>query len=117
MKKIVKIVGVSLLSLIVLLMSVAFLFGSTTHSNLKGSEENKVNEFMEQFSKDEEFDGSVLVLHKGKMIFNKSFGFADKENKVPFTNDLPFPVGSITKSMTAISILQLEEEGKLSVSD
>ncbi len=37
--------------------------------------------------------------------------------KVPFTNDLPFLIGSITKSMTAISILQLEEEGKLSVSD
>ncbi len=76
MKKIVKIVGISLVSLIVLLMSVAFLFGSTKHANLKGSEEQKINEFMEQFSKDDEFDGSVLVLHKGKEIFNKSYGFA-----------------------------------------
>lgn len=117
MKKVLKIFGVSLLSLALLLMSVALVFGSTNHSNLKGSEEQKINEYMKQFSNEKTFDGSVLVLHKGEVILNKSYGLADKENKVPFTNDLQFPVGSITKSMTAIAILQLEEEGKLSISD
>ncbi len=112
-----KIVGVSFVSLIVLLMSVAFVFGSTKHSNLKGSEESKLNEYMKQFSKEEKFDGSVLVLHKGEVIFNKSYGLADKENKVPFTNNQLFPIGSITKSMTAVAILQLEEQGKLAVTD
>ncbi len=117
MKKIFKIIGISFVSLMVLLMAGAFVFGSTKHSDLTGSEESKVKEFMGEFIKEEPFDGSVLVLHKGEVILNESYGLADKENKVPFTNDLQFPVGSIAKSMTAMAILQLEEEGKLSVTD
>ncbi|MFJ8268632.1 serine hydrolase domain-containing protein [Peribacillus asahii] len=117
MKKVFKILGITCLSAIVLLLSVAFVFGSTKHSNLIGSEESKVKEYMEKFSKEEKFDGSVLVLHKGKVILDQSYGLADKENKLPFKNDILFPVGSITKSMTAVAILQLEEQGKLSISD
>jgi CubicO group peptidase (beta-lactamase class C family) len=117
MKKAFKVIGISLASLIVLLMAVTAVFGSTTHSNLKGSKENQVKQYMKEFSKEEKFAGSVLVLHKGEVIFNQSYGLADKENKLPFTNDMQFPVGSITKSMTATAILQLEEEGKLSVQD
>ena len=117
MKKIFKIIGISFVSLMVLLMSVAFVFGSTKHTDLKGSEKNKITEFMGEFIKEEPFDGSVLVLHKGEVILNESYGLADKENNLKFTNDQPFPIGLITKSMTAIGILQLEEEGKLSVTD
>ena len=117
MKRVFKIIGISFVSLMVLLMAGAFVFGSTKHSDLTGSEESRVKEFMGEFIKEEPFDGSVLVLHKGEVILNESYGLADKENKVPFTNDLQFPVGSIAKSMTAMAILQLEEEGKLSVTD
>lgn len=117
MKKVFKILGVGFLSIIILLVSSAFVFGSTKHSDLTGSEEKKVKQFMSDFTKKKKFDGTVLVLHKGKVIFDESYGFADKENKLAFTDDLPFPIGSITKSMTATAILQLEEKGKLSVSD
>ena len=117
MKKVLKVIGIGLVSLIVLFMSGAFVFGSTKHTDLKGSEEKKVKEFMEEFTKQEPFDGTVLVLHKGEVILNESYGLADKEKDLPFTNDVQFPVGSITKSMTAMAILQLEEEGKLSVTD
>ena len=117
MKKVFKIIGISFVSLIVLLMAGAFVFGSAKHSDLTGSEESRVKEFMGEFIKEEPFDGSVLVLHKGEVTLDESYGLADKENKVPFTNDLQFPVGSIAKSMTAMAILQLEEEGKLSVTD
>lgn len=117
MKKVFKSIGIGFVVFIVLLMSGTFVFGSSKHGDLKGSEENKVRDFMEEFTKKEPFDGTVLVLHKGKTIFNKSYGLADKEKQVEFTNDLQFPIGSITKSMTAMAILQLEEEGKLSVND
>ena len=83
----------------VLLMAGAFVFGSTKHSDLTGSEEGKVKEFMGEFVKEEPFAGSVLVLHKGEVILNESYGLADKENKVPFTKDLQFPVRSIAKWM------------------
>ena len=88
MKKVFKIIGISFVSLMVLLMAGAFVFGSTKHSDLTGSEESKVKEFMGEFIKEEPFDGSVLVLHKGEVILNESYGLADKENKVPFTNDV-----------------------------
>lgn len=64
-----------------------------------------------------DFRKTVLVLHKGKVLLDQSYGLADKENKLPFQNDTLFPIGSITKSMTAVAILQLEEQGKLSISD
>ncbi|MFB5285175.1 serine hydrolase domain-containing protein [Peribacillus sp. Hz7] len=117
MKKVFKILGTTCLSTIVLLLSVAFVFGSTKHSNLIGNEGSKVKEYMEEFSEEEKIDGSVLVFHRGKVILDQSYGLADKENKLPFKNDTLFPIGSITKSMTAVAILQLEEQGKLSISD
>lgn len=49
MKKVFKMIGIGFVSIIVLLMIAAFVFGSSKHSDLKGSEESKVKEFVEEF--------------------------------------------------------------------
>jgi CubicO group peptidase (beta-lactamase class C family) len=59
------------------------------------------------------FGGAVLVEKDGEIVLKAGYGFADRQAKTPFTVDTIAQIGSITKSMTAIAILQLAEEGKL----
>lgn len=61
------------------------------------------------------FNGAALVAESGKVIFKKGFGLADFEWQIPNTTDTKFRLGSITKQFTAALILQLAEEGKLSL--
>lgn len=65
----------------------------------------------------EDFEGTVLVGNKGAIIYNESFGFKDVKKLVPITNDSHFSIASITKLFTAIVIMQLVEDGKISLSD
>jgi len=64
-----------------------------------------------------DFTGTVLVARKGKVIYEKAFGLADREWNVPNTIDTKFEIGSITKQFTASCVLQLADEGKLSLDD
>ncbi len=64
-----------------------------------------------------EFNGTVLVMQQGKAIYKKSFGMADREWNVPNTANTKFRIGSVTKQFTAVCILLLAEQGKLSVDD
>jgi CubicO group peptidase (beta-lactamase class C family) len=63
------------------------------------------------------FDGSILVAQNGQVIFSKGYGFADREKKIPNTPQTKFRLASIGKQFTAMAILLLQEQGKLSVED
>ena len=84
-----------------------YLFWSTSHSNLE--------EFIDQKAADVNLNGAILVAKGDEILFQKAYGFANKEENIKNTTDTVFPIGSLTKSFTAISILQLEEDGKLSI--
>ena len=60
---------------------------------------------------------AVLVAKKGQVIYEKGFGIANIELGVPMTPEMIFRIGSITKQYTAIAILQLVEQGKISLQD
>lgn len=60
---------------------------------------------------------AILVAKDGKPIYQNAFGLANLELKIPLTTKNVFEVGSITKQFTAVSILMLEEQGKLKVED
>lgn len=61
--------------------------------------------------------GVVLVARKGEVIYKKAFGMANVELDVPMREEMVFNVGSITKQFTAVAVLQLAEQGKLSLQD
>ncbi|UKB80312.1 serine hydrolase [Chryseobacterium sp. MEBOG07] len=63
------------------------------------------------------FSGSVLIAEKGKIIFEKSYGYRNAPKKQKNTNNSLYRVFSTTKMFTAKVILQLEEQGKLSLND
>jgi CubicO group peptidase (beta-lactamase class C family) len=60
---------------------------------------------------------AVLVKKQGKVILRKGYGLANLELNVPIEPDMIFRLGSITKQFTAVAILMLAEEGKLSLQD
>jgi D-alanyl-D-alanine carboxypeptidase len=67
--------------------------------------------------KPDEPGAAVIVVKDGKTILRKAYGLADVEKKVAVQPGDVFRIGSITKQFTAVAILMLEEEGKLSVKD
>ncbi len=64
-----------------------------------------------------QFTGNVLVAEHGKVVYEKSFGYADPEAKKWNALTTQFPVCSITKTFVATSILQLMEKGRLELDD
>ncbi len=61
------------------------------------------------------FNGTALVSNGGHVVFKKGYGFADFEWKIPNTPDTKFRIGSITKQFTSTVIVQLVDEGILSL--
>ncbi len=60
---------------------------------------------------------AVGVANRGEMVYWKGFGWRDRERQLPVTPDTLFGIGSITKSFTAVAVMQLIEQGKLRTSD
>jgi len=59
------------------------------------------------------FSGAVRVARQGKPVFDFVSGQADREKGVANTIDTKFRIGSMNKMMTAVSILQLVDAGKI----
>ena len=76
-----------------------------------------LNQYVQAEFKIKEFNGTVLVMQKGKVLYKKAFGMADREWNVPNTIETKYRIGSVTKQFTAACIMQLAGQGKLSVDD
>jgi len=61
------------------------------------------------------FNGSVLVAERGKVILKKGYGLANAEWGIPNTPDTVFRLASVSKQFTAMLVMQLVEEGKLTL--
>ncbi|WP_336487473.1 serine hydrolase [Methylobacterium nigriterrae] len=63
------------------------------------------------------FSGAILMAHRGRPVFRRAYGLANREWGVANTPETRFRVGSITKQFTAAAILKLAEAGKLNLDD
>lgn len=61
----------------------------------------------------DEFSGAVLVAKNNDIIQHRAFSLASKEQNVKNEIDTKFNIASITKTFTAVAILQLYEQGKI----
>lgn len=60
---------------------------------------------------------TVAVVKDEKLVYAKGFGYADKENKLGVEPYHLFRIGSVSKLITAMSVLKLVDEGKISLDD
>ena len=88
-----------------------------TGSNLDTSKADRADKYLQQCTKLRRFFGSVLIAHRGEIIFRKGYGKANIELDVPNTPDKKYRIGSVTKPFTALAILQLKEQGQLELTD
>jgi len=72
---------------------------------------------LDQYLKDKDFNGTVLVTDKDRVVLNKGYGYADVQSEIENTPQTKYRIGSITKTVVATSILQLQEHGKLNIQD
>ncbi len=107
MKKINPFNGILLLSLMVTLHLTA----------LAQPNEAVIDKLISDVYKPGEPGAALLIAEKGKVVYRKAFGMADLELNVPMKPEMVFEIGSMTKQMTAVAVLMLMEEGKLSLQD
>jgi CubicO group peptidase (beta-lactamase class C family) len=60
---------------------------------------------------------AIAVGRAGHILYEHGFGFKDADKLKPIDPETHFEIGSITKQFTAAAILQLKEQGKLSLDD
>jgi len=78
----------------------------------------RVDALLDSYVNDGRIAGVVaLVLRDGKPVYQRAVGWADKEAGRKMTMDTEFRIASQSKALTSVAILQLMEEGKLSVND
>jgi CubicO group peptidase (beta-lactamase class C family) len=77
----------------------------------------KVDQMMAGFSGSGTPGVVVGVVDKGKLVFARGYGMANLEHGIPFTVETASNIGSVTKHFTAMGILLLEQDGRLSLSD
>ena len=58
---------------------------------------------------------SIALIDDQQVIWQKGFGYADLENKLPATPETVYRAGSIAKIFTAAATMQLAEQGKLDI--
>ena len=61
--------------------------------------------------------GSIIVLRKGQIVYQKQFGFANRAEKKPVEKDTLFRIYSMTKGITSAAAMMLYDEGKLDLDD
>lgn len=79
--------------------------------------QSRIIEYINDYSKDCQFSGTVLVAQGSNILLNEAFGMADYDNNIANTTQTAFESASITKQFTAAAILMLQEKKLLSVQD
>ncbi len=59
----------------------------------------------------------MLIARNGKIGYFKSLGFRDRATSAPMAEDSIFRIYSMTKPITSVALMMLQEEGRLQISD
>jgi CubicO group peptidase (beta-lactamase class C family) len=78
---------------------------------------NRLDSLMKKYYKDGEPGAFLCIELKGKIIFKKGYGLANRETQSKIGASTNFNIGSVTKQFTAFAILKLAAENRLSLED
>jgi CubicO group peptidase (beta-lactamase class C family) len=99
---------------IVLVTLILFLVQSALAQNDKAK---KLDDLITPIAAADLFYGQVVVTENGKVIYDKAFGLANAEYKIPNRTDTRLGIASITKYMTLVILTRLVESNKLAMPD
>ncbi|MGE7672909.1 serine hydrolase domain-containing protein [Lysinibacillus sp. NPDC094403] len=103
----------------IIAMVVALFSLTPTIVNADSNEKiQKIDQFVKEQKALSKIPGiSLVIVEKGKTVYERNFGYADVQSKTPVTSNTLFELGSTSKAFTGLAILQLEREGLLKRSD
>ena len=108
-------IEILIVSLCVLVIQLNFA-QSNTHINTMEIE-NNIDSLIMPLVNEGLLSGSILIAIRGNILFAKGYGLSDRENNISNTQETIFRISSITKTITALSIMQLQENDKLNIND
>ena len=77
----------------------------------------RVDEIFAQFDKPASPGCALAVMKDGQIVYKRGYGMADLDHDIPIKPDTVFHVASVSKQFTALAILLLAKQGKLSLDD
>lgn len=114
----------NILKMFIIIAFTSFAISGCVSNNLASNNEKndialKLEEFMLAYNENcsYKYSGTILVAKGNNILLNEGYGMANYEEKIPNKSDSVFAIGSITKSFTATSIMQLQEQGLLNIND
>src|SRR5579862_3176483 len=63
------------------------------------------------------FSGSVLIAYDGRVLLRRAYGLANRELNAPAQPQSEYALASMSKTFTAVAVLQLVQAGKLGLDD
>ena len=79
--------------------------------------QSRIDALFQLWNENKGAGGQILVTHKGETIFEKCYGYANIETGTPITQDSVFHVASVTKQITVMCAMILQDRGLLNVED
>lgn len=77
----------------------------------------QLSRLLEKYGRKNQLMGSIAISENGQIVFQKAIGFSSLNPKTAATPKTVYRIGSVSKTYTAVIILQLVGEGKLKLSD
>ena len=94
------------------------IFLNEIHSQTSDSISNKLTEELEEIYDQGFINGfSVVIVNQEKELYNKGFGFSDRKENKPYTQNTIQNIASISKTFIGIALLKARELGKLQLDD
>ncbi|GFZ32350.1 hypothetical protein CSC2_28760 [Clostridium zeae] len=107
-----------ILPLIILFFFILCTSRNTFASDLSEAKISELDKYVETQMKKGEIPALSIVITNGdKTVYKKAFGYADVKEKRLANSETLFELGSTSKAFTALAILKLEKEGRISLSD
>jgi CubicO group peptidase (beta-lactamase class C family) len=78
---------------------------------------NQIDSLMTKSYERDLFNGNVLVVKNGNIVYQKSFGFTDETKRTELNDKSIFNIGSIAKEFNGVAIMMLVERGLLNLDD
>jgi CubicO group peptidase (beta-lactamase class C family) len=81
-------------------------------------EPDKTDDYIDRVMTERKIPGLQLaVVRSGKIVKTGSYGLSNLQDSVRVTSETLFPINSMTKAFTGVAIMQLAQDGKLSIDD
>ena len=99
------------------LLTIAMPVIVATAASGQGNVTARIDSLVTAYYNEHELSGNILVADHGRVIYQRSLGYADVDEKILNNDQTAFQIASVSKIFTSIAILQLEERGKLRLDD